>query len=484
MSPLKKSSIFHILQRRKNQLIFTSFLLIFSLIIIQNLSFTSNSLTSITETISTTVPTSTSHLLSASYFTSSFSSIYNTSTIIAAQKITPKENGLNLVIPPTPIENGSNKKINHSQKTTRKKVHKFVKKKRNSCDIFEGKWVLDDSDPNPIYPPGSCPFLDDTFNCFNNGRFDLDYLRYRWQPHGCNIPRFDGKKMLEILRGKRMVFVGDSLNRNMWESMVCSLRMSLDDKNTVFEVSGRKQFRAEGFYSFKFQDYNCTIEFIRSPFLVQEWKFPVVKGVVETRREMLRLDLIQATTSNYHNADFLIFNTGHWWTHQKLRKGKNFFQEGNIVHPELKVTEAYTKALKTWSKWVDKNVNKNKTQVFFAGYSASHFRGGQWNSGGNCDGETEPIKDDKFLAPYPWMMRIFESVISKMNTPVVYLNITKMTDYRKDAHPSIYRQPRAERRPGMIQDCSHWCLPGVPDSWNQLLYAYLLMNSKNSKKIH
>jgi hypothetical protein len=57
----------------------------------------------------------------------------------------------------------------------------------SSCDIFNGNWVLDDSDP--IYQPGSCPFLDDAFNCFNNGRPDLDYLRYKWKPHGCHIPR-------------------------------------------------------------------------------------------------------------------------------------------------------------------------------------------------------------------------------------------------------------------------------------------------------
>lgn len=32
--------------------------------------------------------------------------------------------------------------------------------------------------------------------------------------------------MLERLRGKRLVFVGDSLNRNMWESLVCIFRNS------------------------------------------------------------------------------------------------------------------------------------------------------------------------------------------------------------------------------------------------------------------
>ncbi|CAN1806674.1 Protein trichome birefringence-like 4 [Linum perenne] len=56
-----------------------------------------------------------------------------------------------------------------------------------------------------------------------------------------------------------------------------------------------------------------------------------------------------------------------------------------------------------------------------------------------------------------------------MKTPVFYLNITKMTSYRRDGHPSVYHDRR-------FQDCSHWCLPGVPDSWNQLLYAALLQS--------
>lgn len=59
--------------------------------------------------------------------------------------------------------------------------------------------------------------------------------------------------MLERLRGKRLVFVGDSLNRNMWESLVCILSNSVKDKKKVFEVSGRSQFKAQGAYSFLFQ---------------------------------------------------------------------------------------------------------------------------------------------------------------------------------------------------------------------------------------
>jgi len=59
--------------------------------------------------------------------------------------------------------------------------------------------------------------------------------------------------MLELLRGKRLVFVGDSLNRNMWESLVCILRNSVKDQSKVYEAFGRHHFRNEASYSFVFE---------------------------------------------------------------------------------------------------------------------------------------------------------------------------------------------------------------------------------------
>lgn len=68
-----------------------------------------------------------------------------------------------------------------------------------------------------------------------------------------DLCRLNATDMLERLRGKRLVFVGDSLNRNMWESLVCVLRNSVKDKSKVFEASGRREFRTEGSYSFIFK---------------------------------------------------------------------------------------------------------------------------------------------------------------------------------------------------------------------------------------
>jgi len=354
-------------------------------------------------------------------------------------------------------------------------VNGSTKSAEKKCDIFFGRWVPDDT--GTLYPPGSCPHIDESFNCFLNRRPDNGYESWRWQPHDCNIPRLNATDMLELLRGKRLAFVGDSLNRNMWESLVCILRHGAKNQTRVHEISGRSEFRKEGFYAFLYEDYNCSVEFVRAPFLVQEWEVDEGNG---TKKETLRLDLIESSAPKFKEADVIVFNTGHWWTHEKTSKGKDYYQEGDHVYPELNVLEAYRKALMTWGKWVDNNINPNKSLVFFRGYSATHFSGGQWNSGGQCHKESEPIYNETFLTKYPPKMEVLESVLKEIKTPVMYLNITRITDYRKDAHPSIYRRqyPSQEERLERYQDCSHWCLPGVPDTWNELLYASMLMRAK------
>ncbi|XP_078148929.1 uncharacterized protein LOC144544326 isoform X4 [Carex rostrata] len=225
------------------------------------------------------------------------------------------------------------------------------------CDIFDGKWVRDESDP--FYPPGSCPYIDDDFNCFKNGRPDNDFLKWRWQPNRCNIPRLNATDFLERLRGKRLLVVGDSLNRNMWESLVCILRHAVQDKTRVFETSGKKHFKTSGYYSFRFMDYNCYVDFVKSTFLVKKVVSQNSNGVEEER---LRLDILDDAAVAYRKADVIVFNTGHWWTHGKTSKGINYYQEGDHVYPKLKVLKAYEKALMTWARWVDANINPKKTQ--------------------------------------------------------------------------------------------------------------------------
>ena len=91
--------------------------------------------------------------------------------------------------------------------------------------------------------------------------------------------------------------------------------------------------------------------------------------------------------------------------------------------------------------------------------------------GKNCSEEREPFFGTADTKRIPAEEMIAERVIGTMSKNVHFLNINQLSQLRKDAHPSVYGLGGHR---GM--DCSHWCLPGLPDTWNQLLYAELTRN--------
>jgi hypothetical protein len=57
-----------------------------------------------------------------------------------------------------------------------------------SCDVFSGKWVFDNTS-HPLYNESECPYMSDQLACHKHGRSDLGYQYWRWQPHNCNLKR-------------------------------------------------------------------------------------------------------------------------------------------------------------------------------------------------------------------------------------------------------------------------------------------------------
>lgn len=51
-------------------------------------------------------------------------------------------------------------------------------------------------------------------------------------------------------------------------------------------------------------------------------------------------------------------------------------------------------------------------------------------------------------------------------TSFVVLDITHLSEFRADAHPSMAGGKKHN-------DCMHWCLPGLTDTWNDLFIAHL-----------
>ncbi|XAR73703.1 hypothetical protein NMG60_11007767 [Bertholletia excelsa] len=348
------------------------------------------------------------------------------------------------------------------------------------CNLFAGKWVYD-NESQPLYSGKKCSFMDDGMACEKYGRPNLTYLHWRWQPHGCDLPRFDAAAVLGMLRGKRLVFVGDSLNRNQWVSMVCLLEKSIPPalKSVNFEFNN-------SLLTFKATEYNATIDFYWAPLLVESnCDDP---GYHRLTERIIRVNSIEKHAQHWIDADILVFNSYLWWRWLQVKVLKEgSFGSPDRVWEEMGMVPTYEMVLKTWSDWLEVHADRTKTKVFFVSSSPTHANAEYWGkpAGLNCYNETEPIMDQGYWGrdSDPEMMRMVEAAVTRLRDRGLeahVLNITQLSEYRKDGHSSIFRKywdPLTKEQldhPQSYADCTHWCLPGVPDVWNQLLYARLL----------
>ncbi|KAL6314280.1 hypothetical protein AAG906_016481 [Vitis piasezkii] len=318
--------------------------------------------------------------------------------------------------------------------------HNTKQPQLDGCDFFQGSWVVDDS--YPLYDSSTCPFIKQGFDCQKNGRPDKHYLKYRWQPKACTLPRFNGEDFLKRFKGKKIMFVGDSLSENQWQSLTCLVHAAIPQAQVNKSIKGDLQ-------TITWPEYGISITLCFNAFLV---------------------DLIDSIEGGqlWKGVDTLVFNTWHWWLHNGSIQPWDYIQIGGKLIKDMDRLAAFKRGLTTWSKWVDFNINPAMTNVFFQGISPTHNFGEEWKEKlATCKGQTEPIKGSTYPGALPPAVGVVKEVLSKMSKLVSLLDITILSQLRKDGHPSIYNG-------GQRSDCSHWCLAGVPDTWNELLYAIVI----------
>lgn len=321
----------------------------------------------------------------------------------------------------------------------------------SSRSMYEGSWVYDES--YPLYNSSSCPFIRKEFDCLKYGRPNQQYLKYRWQPKECNLPRFDGKYFLKKVKGKKIMFIGDSVSLNQWESLLCLLHAAVPHSTIIQETNDQIS-------TVTFKNYGVSISLHNSKYLVDIEEEPIGR--------VMKLDSLKSGEI-WKQFDILIFNTWLWWYRRGIKQPWDFIEADEIVTKDMDRMLAFRKGLSTWARWIESDVDFDKTKVLFQGISPSHYNGTEWNERGerNCLKQTVPVNGSMYPGGTPLAASVLKEVLSGISKPVHLLDITLLSQLRKDGHPSMYNGFK-----GM--DCTHWCIAGAIDTWNQLLYSILL----------
>ncbi|XP_057462608.1 protein trichome birefringence-like 19 [Actinidia eriantha] len=342
------------------------------------------------------------------------------------------------------------------------------------CDIFTGEWV-----PNPeapYYTNKTCWAIHEHQNCMKYGRPDDGFMRWRWKPDGCELPLFNPFQFLEIVRGKSLAFVGDSVGRNQMQSLICLLSRVEYPIDVSYTTD-------ENFKRWEYKSYNFTLATFWTPFLVKVNEADP-NGPSHTGLFNLYLDEYDETwTSQIDNFDYVILSAGHWFYRSAIyyEKGRvvgcRYCQIDNIT--DLPMYYGYRRAFRTAFRAIN-GLENFKGIVFLRTFAPSHFEGGLWNKGGNCL-RTRPFRSNETnlegeeLELYMTQMEEFrggEREGRERGVRYRVLDTTQAMLLRPDGHPSRYGHWPHENVT-LYNDCVHWCLPGPIDTWGDFLLEML-----------
>ncbi|KAL5744409.1 hypothetical protein ACOSQ2_027525 [Xanthoceras sorbifolium] len=360
----------------------------------------------------------------------------------------------------------------------------------SGCDLYHGSWFYDSL--GPLYTNNTCPVLTQMQNCQGNGRPDKEYEYWRWKPSQCDLPRFDAKKFLELMRGKTLAFIGDSVARNQMESMLCLLWQAKVPKNRGNRKMQRWYFRST------------------SVMVVRMWSSWLVRKTNEAFDfapdgvDKLHLDAPDDNVMEFiPSFDVIVLSLGHWFAKQSVYILNNEIVGGQLWWPDksrpMKVNnidafgisvETILTALATHPNYTGLTITRS--------YSPDHYEGGAWNTGGSCTGKERPlavgelVKNQFTDIMHEKQVTGFNNAVRKAtnNSKLRLMDITEAFGYRHDGHPGPYRSPDPNKitkrgpdgRPPP-QDCLHWCMPGPVDTWNELVLETIRREFEDDKSL-
>lgn len=263
---------------------------------------------------------------------------------------------------------------------------------------------------------------------------NTSYLDYSWKPtrDDCPVQKLQLTSFMQSFANKSIVFVGDSLARNQLQSLQCLL-MSEKELNADFNEVYKPQ------YNSYYPKYNMRVEH-----LLGDWKHYLTPANIH-----------ELALGNY---DIVVISVGsHWRDAQSgvplldtlsLDQAQSVMQQ--VVHERLAALDALPQHM----------------QIIWKTPDMPHW--------------SLPMSEQPWHQPCPMnhteghtdqlQMLMREALLAEENkTRVHVLDVLQLVQGRVDAHPN-----KRTFHSGQSYDCLHWCLPGVPDTINEVIFQFLI----------
>ncbi|XP_074276729.1 protein trichome birefringence-like 14 [Silene latifolia] len=338
-----------------------------------------------------------------------------------------------------------------------------------ACDYAKGRWVVDNR--RPLYSGFKCKqWLSEMWACRLTQRPDFGYESYKWQPKDCDMPDFERSAFLKRMQDKTLAFVGDSLGRQQFQSLMCMVtggeESHIQDVGREYGLTTPHGAARPNGWAFRFPETNTTILYYWSSCLCDL----VPLNPEEPHSQVaMHLDRPPSFLKHFlHHFDVLILNTGHHWNRGKVNANRwVMYIDGkpNENRRLAMIGNAKNFTIHSIAKWVDSQLPSHpRLKALFRTLSPRHFFNGEWNTGGSCE-ITTPLARGSEVNQNESSDQVVASAVR--GTKINLLDITALSQLRDEGHISRY----SVKASSGIQDCLHWCLPGIPDTWNEILAA-------------
>ena len=271
------------------------------------------------------------------------------------------------------------------------------------------------------------------------------------------------------MQHKTIAFIGDSIGRQQFQSLMCMATGGEDSSEVenVGEAYGLiklPEATRPNDFAYRFTNTNTTILYYWSSSLSD--LEPLNKANPDSKIAM-RLDRPPAFMRQFlHQLDVLVINTGNHWSKGKFKKNRWLIYINGKVNEDrnlARIPVAKNFTVHSIVQWLDSQTSMHpRLKVFFRTISPRHFSNGERNTGGNCE-NTVPLTRGSEVLQEGSSDGEVESAVN--GTRVKILDITALSKLRDEGHIARYNMKANKGR----KDCLHWCFPGIPDTWNELL---------------